>query len=182
MQETQETGLITGSGPPPRGGSGNPLQYSCLEIRGQRSLAGYSPWGRKELDTTEWTSPRYQYLSSGNQQSCFHSFKRRLSFISVPIYFTLAVDSQDRKANETCSLLWRDSEPGEEDSHRECSRKLQLLVVWVVRTQTEEGGGTQEVVLRKVNSLWTKAWRISRPLPTASFLENWVGGRKRILG
>ena len=29
------------------GGHGNPLQYSCLENpRGQRSLAGYSPWGR----------------------------------------------------------------------------------------------------------------------------------------
>ena len=28
---------------------GNPLQYSCLEnAHGQRSLAGYSPWGRKE--------------------------------------------------------------------------------------------------------------------------------------
>ena len=23
------------------------------EVHGQRSLAGYSPWGRKELDTTE---------------------------------------------------------------------------------------------------------------------------------
>ena len=23
---------------------------------GQRSLAGYSPWGRKDLDTTEWTN------------------------------------------------------------------------------------------------------------------------------
>ena len=33
---------------------GNPLQYSCLENPlGQRSLLGYSPWGRKELDTTE---------------------------------------------------------------------------------------------------------------------------------
>ena len=31
-----------------------PLQYSCMENpHGQRSLAGYSPWGRKELDTTE---------------------------------------------------------------------------------------------------------------------------------
>ena len=36
------------------GGHGNPLQYSCLENpHVQRSLAGYSPWGRKELDTTE---------------------------------------------------------------------------------------------------------------------------------
>ena len=27
---------------------GNPLQYSCLEnSHGQKSLVGYSPWGRK---------------------------------------------------------------------------------------------------------------------------------------
>ena len=31
-----------------------PLQYSCLENpHGQMSLAGYSPWGCKESDTTE---------------------------------------------------------------------------------------------------------------------------------
>jgi len=36
------------------GGNGNPLQYSCLEnTHGQRSVVGYSPWGHKELDTTE---------------------------------------------------------------------------------------------------------------------------------
>ena len=41
----------------PGGRHGNPLQYSCLENpHGQRSLAGYSPWGRKELDTTERVS------------------------------------------------------------------------------------------------------------------------------
>ena len=33
------------------------LQYSCLENpHGQRSLAGYSPWGCKESDTTEQLS------------------------------------------------------------------------------------------------------------------------------
>ena len=38
----------------PGGRYGNPLQYSCLENpQGQKSLAGYSPRGRKELDTTE---------------------------------------------------------------------------------------------------------------------------------
>ena len=32
----------------------NPLQCSCLENpHGQRNLVGYSPWGRKESDTTE---------------------------------------------------------------------------------------------------------------------------------
>ena len=41
----------------PGGGHGNPLQYSCLENpRGWRSLAGYSPWGHKESDMTEWLS------------------------------------------------------------------------------------------------------------------------------
>ena len=38
----------------PGGRHGNPLQYSCLENpHGQRSLAGYTPWGSKELDMTE---------------------------------------------------------------------------------------------------------------------------------
>ena len=29
------------------------LAFLPGEFHGQRSLAGYSPWGRKELDTTE---------------------------------------------------------------------------------------------------------------------------------
>ena len=50
-------GLIPGSGRSPGKGNGNPLQYSCLEkSHGQRSLADYSPWGHKELDTTEQRS------------------------------------------------------------------------------------------------------------------------------
>ena len=35
-------------------GNGTPLQYYCLEkSHGRRSLVGYSPWGRRELDMTE---------------------------------------------------------------------------------------------------------------------------------
>ena len=38
----------------PRGGHGNPLQHSCLETpHGQKSLAGYCPWGPGESDTTQ---------------------------------------------------------------------------------------------------------------------------------
>ena len=41
----------------PGAGHGNSLQYSCLENpHGQRSLAGYNPWGCKESDMTEWLS------------------------------------------------------------------------------------------------------------------------------
>ena len=36
-------------------GNSSPLQYSCLEKNGQRSLAGYSPWGRR-VEVTEWLS------------------------------------------------------------------------------------------------------------------------------
>ena len=47
-------GLTPGSGRPPGEGNGNPLQLLLPgEFHGQSSLAGYSPWGHKELDTTE---------------------------------------------------------------------------------------------------------------------------------
>ena len=52
MQETRFRTL--GLEDPLEKGNGNPLQYYCLEkSHGQRSLVGDSPWGRKELDTTE---------------------------------------------------------------------------------------------------------------------------------
>ena len=48
-----DLGPICELGRPPRGGHGNTLQHSCLENpHGQRSLAGCSPWGCKELDMT----------------------------------------------------------------------------------------------------------------------------------
>ena len=51
-----DLGSIPWSGRSPGEGNGNPLQFSCLENSpGQRSLAGYTPWGHKELDTTKHT-------------------------------------------------------------------------------------------------------------------------------
>ena len=48
---------IPGLGRSSGGRHGNLLQYSCLENpHGQRSLAGYNPWGRKESDMTEQLS------------------------------------------------------------------------------------------------------------------------------
>ena len=48
-----DVGSVPGLGRSPEGGHGNPLQYSCLE--NPPELVGYSPWDRKELDTTEVT-------------------------------------------------------------------------------------------------------------------------------
>ena len=45
-----DPGLIPGLGRSPGEGNGNPLPG---KFHGLRSLVGYSPWGRKELDTTE---------------------------------------------------------------------------------------------------------------------------------
>ena len=54
--ELGDPGLISGSGRLPGAGSGNLLQYSCLENSMDREAwAGYSPRGRKESDTTEYT-------------------------------------------------------------------------------------------------------------------------------
>ena len=64
---------VPGLGRSPGGGYGNPLQYFCLDnSHGQKTLAGYSPWGCKESDTAErlstcthmvsWTFAFLQFL------------------------------------------------------------------------------------------------------------------------
>ena len=77
-------GSIPGLGRSSRGGHGNPPQYSFLENpHGQRSLAGYSPWGCEELDPTErlnWTEYSIVYVyhnffihsSVSGHLGCFH--------------------------------------------------------------------------------------------------------------
>ena len=56
-EDIRDVGLIPGLGRSPGGGNGNPLQYSCLENPMERggSLAGYSPLGHRESNTTEAT-------------------------------------------------------------------------------------------------------------------------------
>ena len=61
-----DLGSTPGLGRSPERGHGNPLQYSCLENpHGQRSLVGYSQWGRKESDTTERLIAQHFILYSG---------------------------------------------------------------------------------------------------------------------
>ena len=74
MQETWVC-LIPGLGRSPGEGNGNLLQYTCLlNPLGQRSLAGYSPWGHKELYMTE-----------------------RLPFLSFPLFVLLRPPSENHK-------------------------------------------------------------------------------------
>ena len=55
VQETGHSGLIPGSGSSPGelGNLATPSVFLPEKSHGQRSLAGYSPWGHKELDTGE---------------------------------------------------------------------------------------------------------------------------------
>ena len=49
--------LIPGLGRSLGGGNGNPLWYFCLENPMERGAwLGYSPWGCRELDTTEYNT------------------------------------------------------------------------------------------------------------------------------
>ena len=49
-----DLGSISALGRFPGEGTGNPLHYALPgKFQGQRSLAGYSQWGPKELDVTE---------------------------------------------------------------------------------------------------------------------------------
>ena len=53
-RHTRDTGLIPGSGRFPWSWAQQPTpEFLPEESHGQRSLAGYSPWGRKELDMIE---------------------------------------------------------------------------------------------------------------------------------
>ena len=61
-----DLGLIHGLGRSPGEGNGYPFQYSGLESSmNRRSLAGYSPWGRKESDITEQLLPSQDMLQVG---------------------------------------------------------------------------------------------------------------------
>ena len=51
-----DLGSIPGSEDPLEKGMATHSSILAGEFHGQRSLAGYSPWGRKESDTTEWLS------------------------------------------------------------------------------------------------------------------------------
>ena len=74
-----DPGSIPRSGRSPGEGNGNPLQYSWPgKSHGWKSLVGYSPWGRKESDTTERLS---FFIGEGNgnplQCSCLENPRDR---------------------------------------------------------------------------------------------------------
>ena len=67
--DIRDVGSIPGLGRSHGGGHGNPLQYSCLENpHGERSLAGYSPWG--------WQWARHNWMTKHNTHVCIISLNK----------------------------------------------------------------------------------------------------------
>ena len=91
-----DLGSILGLGRSPGEEHGNPLQYSFLEnSHGQKSLVSYSPWGLKELDTTEWLTH-----TKWEQWQIFFSWALK----------SLLMVTAARKLKDACSLeekLWQ---------------------------------------------------------------------------
>ena len=73
-----DPGSIPGLERSPGEGKGYPPQYSCLENSIERSLAGYSPWDHKELDTTE-----QQTYPKGLENYMSYTFKSLKSFRAI---------------------------------------------------------------------------------------------------
>ena len=57
--DVTDAGLILGLRRSPGGWHGNPLQESCLERHGERSLVGYNAEGHKGLDMIERLSTQH---------------------------------------------------------------------------------------------------------------------------
>ena len=82
VYNVRDLGSIPGLGRFPREGNGYTLQYSCLENPvGQRSLAGYSPWGHKENNNNS--------ILKGNHGSHFSVFVLPflIHYMNINVYF-----------------------------------------------------------------------------------------------
>ena len=65
-----DPGSIPGSGRSPGEGTGNPLQYSCLENPGTEDPGGLQSRDHKELDTTERVSMYTRGFSTPSPEGC----------------------------------------------------------------------------------------------------------------
>ena len=86
-------------------GMSNPLQCSYLKSpHGQRSLVGYSPWGPKESDMTEWLRTGKQTQVTHHHPADLllpcHHFSEWTGFWTF--YFTLRLDLSWHRIKQRC--------------------------------------------------------------------------------
>ena len=74
-----DVGSIPRSGRYPGKGSGNPLEYSCLDNPMDGGAWQTSLWGGNVSDTTEWLSTQHTHISDPSYQG--------LAIVSQPFLF-----------------------------------------------------------------------------------------------
>ena len=108
--DTRDAGSIPGLGISPGGGHGDPLQYLPGESQGQRSLAGYCPWSRKEWDPTErlhfhfslsQLCPSFPILMAGVKFCTLLQYSHRSSYLDQTLLQILTLSPRDMK---TCHI------------------------------------------------------------------------------
>ena len=86
-----DLGLIRGLGRYPREGKGCPFQYSGLEnSHGQRSLAGYSPWGHSRTRLSDFHSIYSYYKWNIGQIPCVVQHMLLAYIIPNSLYLLIA--------------------------------------------------------------------------------------------
>ena len=126
--------MSTGLGRSSREGNGNPLQYSCLENpHGQRSLAGYSPRGRKS-QTRLRVKPPPPPQSSPWKSGCI-PFKKSESHKASCVAQSVKTLPAMQETQET----WVQS-PGWEDPLEKEMATHSSILAWRI-PWTEEPGG-----------------------------------------
>ena len=113
-----DRGSIPGSGRSPGGGHSNPLQYSCLENpHRQKSLLGYSPYGRKESIKYECIFPeigeRYcinqSYFGSHPYLLCYKGLNLSLlstDWLCLAVTFQMISQSPFFQSNSLLAVDW----------------------------------------------------------------------------
>ena len=94
------TGSIPGSGRSTGGGNDNSLWYSCLEkSHGQRSLAGYQPWGHRVRHhwVTECTCLYVRLEQKFNQVSRILKTNPNKTIITTNPESRYTIDDEDHK-------------------------------------------------------------------------------------
>ena len=175
-----DLGSIPGLARSPGGGHGSPLQYSCLENpHGQRSLAGYSPWGRKEVDTTEWLSAT-RHRNRGKQTLSVKFYVNVATGWAV-FHVPVAAGVRDFKVQECGDALL----PGGTKLRYSLSpRKLSYVmhVLWthsgfpgdiVVKSSPAHAGDAKDVGLIP----WRRKWQL-----TLVFLPGESHGQRSLAG
>ena len=107
-----DLGLIPGLGRSPGEGHSNPLQYCLENPHGQRSLAGYSPLGHKELDPTErlstHTHSRLESMESQRVGHTEHKQRKAQGLVCSPLCLQPPVQcpAHGKCLINCCLLAW----------------------------------------------------------------------------